>query len=115
MARARIEIAIARPLEAVFAVVMDAESTARWLPMPVDERRESPPRRAALSGRVQEVAWTAALDLVPAGSRTRVEVTLDFEAAGPRRFVMGPYLLRYRGQWARALVKLKRMMEAGEL
>ena len=146
MARARIAIAIDRPIEDVFAVLTNVELTERWFPMQVKEHWTSPPphgigstrhavitmfgrrsendatvseyeppRRAAMIGTSQGVTFAAALDFDTNGTQTLVAVTLDFEARGAMRLVMGPYMRWYRGQWDRGLVELKRMMETREL
>jgi uncharacterized protein YndB with AHSA1/START domain len=74
-----------------------------------------PPHRAAMTGTSRNAPFEATLTFATVDGGTRVEVTSAFLFRGPAR-ILGPLVAAAYGRaWARGLVKLKRMMEAGEL
>ena len=74
-----------------------------------------PPRRAAMKGTSRNAPFVATLDFEPVADGTRVEATTDLNLRGPAR-LFGPMFTRWYGDnWGRGLVRLKAMMEAGDL
>jgi uncharacterized protein YndB with AHSA1/START domain len=145
MADARFSFTIARPLEEVFAVLTDPEKTPKWSAPAVEEHwiTPGPPtigsRRLAVTRlmgrRSQNVAEVTAYEpnrmwemksvsgppfvvratFAPVEGGTRVDWTWSFDLQGPMR-PFRPLVARLFGRlFANDLVRLKRMMETGEL
>ena len=74
-----------------------------------------PPRRGAMAGEAQGVAWKAVLDFTPTVGGTHVAVTFEARGKGAMRLLVGPFVRWYGGAWQKGLANLKRMMEAREL
>jgi uncharacterized protein YndB with AHSA1/START domain len=145
MADARLSVTISRPLEEVFAVLTDPETTPKWSASAVEERwiTPGPPtigsRRLAVTKlmgrRSQNIAEVTAYEpnrmwemrsasgppfvvratFAPVDGVTRVDWTWSFHLHGPMR-PFGPLVPWLFGRlFAKDLVRLKRMMETGEL
>jgi uncharacterized protein YndB with AHSA1/START domain len=145
MAEARLNVTIARPLEEVFAVLTDPENTPKWSAPAVEERwiTPGPPtigsRRLAMTQlmgrRSENIAEVTVLEpnrvwemksvsgppfvvrasFEPVKGGTRVDWTWSFHLQGLMR-PFGPLIARLFGRlFAKDLVRLKRMMETGEL
>ena len=145
MADARLSVTIFRPLEEVFAVLTDPENTPKWSAPAVEERwiTPGPPtigsRRLAVTqmmgmrsknnaevtalepNRLWEMRSVSGPSFVvraafePVEGGTRVDWTWSFHLQGPMR-PFGPLVAWLFGRvFAKDLVRLKRMMETGEL
>jgi uncharacterized protein YndB with AHSA1/START domain len=145
MADARLSVTISRPLEEVFAVLTDPEKTPKWSASAVEERwiTPGPPtigsRRLAVTKlmgrRSQNIAevtayepnrmwkmksvsgppFVARAEFARTDGGTRVDWTWTFDLQGAMR-PSGPLVARLFGRlFAKDLVRLKRMMETGEL
>ena len=145
MADARLSVTISRPLEEVFAVLTDPETTPKWSASAVEERwiTPGPPaigsRRLAVTQlmgrRSQNIAEVTAYEpnrtwemksvsgppfvvgatFAPGEGGTRVDWTWTFHLRGLMK-PFGPLVARIFGRrFAKDLVRLKRMMETGEL
>jgi len=145
MAEARLSVTIARPLEEVFAVLTDPENTPKWSAPAVEERwiTPGPPtigsRRLAMtqvmgrrSENIAEVTayeanrmwemksvsgppFVARAEFARSDGGTRVDWTWSFDLQGPMR-ALAPLVTWFVGrQFTKDLVRLKRMMETGEL
>lgn len=145
MAEAQLSVTISRPLEEVFAVLTDPEKTPKWSSPAVEEHwiTPGPPaigsRRVAvtrlLGRRSQNIAEVTAYEanrmwemksvsgppfvvraiFAPVEGATRVDWTWTLLQRGPIR-PFGPIVARLFGLlFARDLVRLKRMMDTGEL
>ena len=74
-----------------------------------------PPRRGVMRGTSKNAPFEATLTFLPVEAGTKVDVAIALFLAGPGRLV-GPLFMRwYRGNWERGMLKLKSMMESGEL
>ena len=145
MADARLSVTISRPLEEVFAVLTDPEKTPKWSASAVEERwiTPGPPaigsRRLAVTQlmgrRSQNIAevtayepnrmwemksvsgppFVARAEFARTDGGTRVDWTWSFDLQGAMR-PFGPLVAWLFGRlFAKDLVRLKRMMETGEL
>jgi|SRR5438105_3727907 len=145
MADARFTFTISRPLEEVFAVLTDPEKTPKWSAPAVEEHwiTPGPPtigsRRLAVTQlmgrRSQNVAEVTAFEpnrmwemksvsgpplvvraiFAPVDGGTQVDWTWSILLRGPMR-PFGPIVAWLFGRlFAKDLVRLKRMMETGEL
>ena len=145
MADARLRVIISRPLEEVFAVLTDPEKTPKWSAPAVEEHwiTPGPPtigsRRLAVTQlmgrRSQNIAEVTAYEanrmwemksvsgppfvvraiFAPVEGGTQVDWTWSFLLRGPLR-PYGPIVAWLFGRlFAKDLVRLKRMMETGEL
>jgi uncharacterized protein YndB with AHSA1/START domain len=74
-----------------------------------------PPHRAVTKGTSSNAPFEATLTFEPAESGTRVEATTELFLRGPARLLRGMFARWYRRNWDRGLIKLKTMMESGEL
>ena len=74
-----------------------------------------PPRRAVMKGTSPNAPFLATLNFAPVDGSTRVEVTIELSLRGPAKLVGGVFERWYGKSWERGLVRLKEMMEAGEL
>jgi uncharacterized protein YndB with AHSA1/START domain len=145
MADARLSVTISRPLGEVFTVLTDPEKTPKWSASAVEERwlTPGPPtigsRRLAVTKligrRSQNIAevtayepnrmwemksvsgppFVARAEFARTDGGTRVDWRWTFLLRGPMR-PFGPIVARLFGRlFAKDLVRLKRMMETGEL
>jgi carbon monoxide dehydrogenase subunit G len=74
-----------------------------------------PPRRAVMKGTSTNAPFEATLNFEPVEGGTRVEATTELDLRGPAA-LFGPMFARWYGSnWDRGLVKLKTMMESGQL
>jgi carbon monoxide dehydrogenase subunit G len=74
-----------------------------------------PPRRAVMKGTSPNAPFEATLTFEPLRGGTRVESNIELDLHGPAR-LFGSMILRwYARSWDQGLVKLKGMMETGEL
>ena len=74
-----------------------------------------PPRRGAMRGTSRNAPFEATLSFLSVEGGTRVDVVIALFLRGPARLV-GPLFLRWYGRnWERGMLKLKLMMESGEL
>jgi uncharacterized protein YndB with AHSA1/START domain len=74
-----------------------------------------PPRRGAMRGTSRNAPFEATLSFRSVEGGTRVDVVIALFLRGAARLV-GPLFLRWYGRnWERGVLKLKRMMESGEL
>lgn len=74
-----------------------------------------PPRRAAMRGTSKNAPFEATLSFSPVEGGTRVDVATDLFLRGPAK-LLGPTFTRwYGGNWDRGLLKLKALMESGQL
>jgi uncharacterized protein YndB with AHSA1/START domain len=139
-------ITINRPIEDVFAVLTNVETTGKWFPGDVTEwwtsppphglgstRRArvkmwfmtteneavatvfEPPNRAVMKGTSKNAPFGADLRFAAVGGGTRVDTRVDFFMTGAAKVFEGMFVRWYGKSWARGMVNLKRMMEAGEL
>jgi uncharacterized protein YndB with AHSA1/START domain len=74
-----------------------------------------PPHRAAMKGTSPNAPFEATLTFEPANGGTRVDADIVLSGRGPARLVAGIFAGWYGRSWRRGLIKLKTMMEAGEL
>jgi carbon monoxide dehydrogenase subunit G len=74
-----------------------------------------PPRWAVIKGTSKNAPFEATLAFEPVEGGTRVEVTTEMFLRGPAKLFGGPFARWYGKSWEQGLVKLKVMMEAGEL
>jgi uncharacterized protein YndB with AHSA1/START domain len=145
MAEAQLSVTIPRPLGEVFGVLTDPTNTPKWSAPAVEERwiTPGPPtigsRRLAVTQlmgrRTENIAEVTALEpnrlwemrsvsgppfvvraiFAPVEGGTRVDWTWSFRLQGPMR-PFGPLVAWVFGRvFAKDLVRLKRMMEMGEL
>lgn len=74
-----------------------------------------PPRRAAMKGTSKNAPFEATLGFTPVEGGTRVDVATDLFLRGPVK-LLGPIFIRWYGRnWDRGLLKLKALMESGQL
>lgn len=74
-----------------------------------------PPRRAVMTGTSRNAPFKATLEFLPVEGGARVDVVTELLLRGPAQF-FGPLFARwYGGNWAQGLIRLKTMMESGEL
>ena len=74
-----------------------------------------PPRRGVMKGTSKNAPFEATLNFSPVEGGTRVDVATELFTHGPAK-LFGPMFLRwYGGNWDRGLLKLKALMESGEL
>ena len=74
-----------------------------------------PPRRAAMKGTSKNAPFEATLSFSTVEGGTRVDVATDLFLRGPAK-LLGPMFIRwYGGNWDRGLLKLKALMESGQL
>jgi len=145
MAETRHSVTIGRPLGEVFAVLTDPNKTPRWSAPALEEHSIAPgpptigSRRLAVTQlmgmRSQNIAEVTAFEpnrlwemksvsgppfvvratFAPVDGATRVDWTWSFHLQGPMR-PFGPLVAWLFGRvFAKDLVRLKRMMETGEL
>ena len=74
-----------------------------------------PPRRAVMKGTSSNAPFQASLDFEPVAAGTRVDATIEFHLSGPAKLLGGPFARWYGARWERGMLRLKSMMEAGEL
>jgi carbon monoxide dehydrogenase subunit G len=73
------------------------------------------PRRAVMKGTSSNAPFETTLTFAPVEGGTRVEATTDIFLRGPAKLFGPPFTRWYSGNWDRGLVKLKTMMESGQL
>jgi hypothetical protein len=74
-----------------------------------------PPRRGVMTGTSRNAPFEATLDFLSVEGGTKVDIGVALSLRGPASLI-GPLFMRwYRGNWERGLLKLKAMMESGEL
>jgi uncharacterized protein YndB with AHSA1/START domain len=145
MATAQLSVTIARPLEEVFAVLTDVEKTHIWSAPAVEEHWTTPPpygigsRRHAIAqmmGRrtendaevtayelnrrwemksVSGPGFVVSAEFSPVTGGTRVDWTWILDFHGPMRLVERPATWVFGRLFAKDLVRLKKLMEAGSL
>lgn len=74
-----------------------------------------PPNRAVMKGISKNAPFEATLEFEPVEGGSRVDVTIEMFLRGPARLFGGPFLRWYGKSWDQGMVKLKAMMESGEL
>ncbi len=74
-----------------------------------------PPRWAVIKGMSKNAPFEATLAFEPVEGGTRVEVTTEMFLRGPAKLFGGVFMWWYGKSWDQGLVRLKSMMEAGEL
>ena len=74
-----------------------------------------PPHRAAMKGTSSNAPFEATLTFESAEGGTRVEATTELFLRGPAKLFGAMFARWYGRSWDRGLVKLKMMMESGEL
>ncbi|HYM52625.1 MAG TPA: SRPBCC family protein [Candidatus Dormibacteraeota bacterium] len=74
-----------------------------------------PPRLGVMKGTSPNVPFEAKLTFEPVAGGTRVEARIEMFLRGPARLFDGMFMRWYGKSWDQGLVKLKAMMEAGEL
>lgn len=74
-----------------------------------------PPHRAVMKGTSSNASFEATLTFEPAEGGTRVEATTELFLGGPAKLFGGMFARWYGRSWECGLVKLKTLMESGEL
>ena len=74
-----------------------------------------PPRRAGMKGTSPNARFEAMLTFEPVPGGTQVDAAIELSLRGPARLFGGMFARWYGTSWERGLVRLKEMMEAGEL
>jgi carbon monoxide dehydrogenase subunit G len=74
-----------------------------------------PPKRAVLKGTSRNAAFEATLTFEPVEGGTRVQATTEMSTRGPAKLFGGIFMRWYGKSWDQGLVKLKAMMEGGQL
>jgi len=74
-----------------------------------------PPRLAAMKGLSPNTPFQVTLTFAPADGGTRVVVDSAFHLTGAMRLVGPLFIPAYERGWAKGMLRLKAMMESGEL
>ena len=74
-----------------------------------------PPHRAAMRGLSRSAPFEVELAFASVASGTRVDVDIAIAASGPMKLLAPAFTRWYGRSWQRGLVRLKDLMESGQL
>jgi carbon monoxide dehydrogenase subunit G len=74
-----------------------------------------PPHRAVMKGTSKNAPFEATIGLSRADGGTRIDVNIEMDLRGAARLFGGTFMRWYQKSWDEGLIRLKAMMEAGDL